>query len=349
MRLSGSVEPPFLQLPTLVSAWDLQAGVAGGRPIIVLAAWAGGPGGGRRFIAVIDAADGSDVLRIGVDDWALGGSVRARLIGRDGDPYLLGVHDYGVRLWRIPDGRLVSEWKPRGQCKDFDVLQQGDSSILAMVTDRTLRRVDATTGREVAKPVRPGGRLGRSVDLYSVAIAGPYVFAGDAEGGVWRWDAASGQLAEEGTHGYRAGVWRQAHVGPVIRMSAHAAAGRTVLVTTGSDNAVMLWDIESGHGIRADISVQADVPRTAPHPGAGPARDLLVVGDWTIWRFDAATGEPRGVIARWETGDGSPRTEDHPDIDEIRTLNVNGVDAIFAATTTAIWRLNADSGAAWPP
>jgi hypothetical protein len=89
-------------------------------------------------------------------------------------------------------------------------------------------------------------------------------------------------------------------------MSTHSVAGRTVLVTIGSDNAVVLWDIERGQGVPTDISVQVDVPRTAPLPGPGSARDLLVVGDWTIWRFDAATGEARG--GRGPVGNGRRAT-----------------------------------------
>jgi hypothetical protein len=327
MRLADSDDPPFLELTGPTQLYGLHAvTTATGRPILVLPQRAG-----NDRIEFVDALDASAVGHIALGDWTTNsGDLRTRVADHHGVPVLFGGFEHQpLRLWSIPDGRLLGEWRPKDPWRAIDLSVRGDAAVAALAVDDTVHQLDAVTGAPAGPHLRAGERTGLlrrrpTVQIWCLAVIGPHVIAGDRDGTLWRWDAKTGE---------QTAVWPRVHRGPIVRISAWSVAGRTVLATVGSDSTAHWLDADTGDRI-ATAALLNDMPR----PLALPDGTLLVAGDARIQAFDALTGDTRDDLARWILDDGVP-AEDQPMVEEICAADVYGTPMLFAATLLTVWRL----------
>ncbi|MBV1848890.1 WD40 repeat domain-containing protein [Catellatospora tritici] len=331
MELAGGSGPPFLEVDRIISFCGLHTTQVAGRSVLVL--------GTMRFrdaVELYDAADGSPINSIDVGSRETNyGNLRTLLLPYPEQPLLLGGFSYRpIHVWQIPDGEVVAQWKAPGPWEAATVHEQGSVTTVAMAVEGTVRQLDAFTGREAGE--RLHAREGKSLfrrntsELWSVASSGPYLLAGSSSGDVWQWDAGSGDVVA---------VWKEAHSGPVLRMTAHEVAGRPVLATMGSDQAVRVWDVSDGTQLGEDVWLSFDMPRPAFAAGGR----LLIAGDHELKQVDVLTGERGPVLARWEQPNPE-RTEFDYAIEEIAVGDMAGVEVVFAASTAAVWRLDAATG-----
>jgi len=295
-----------------------------------------------RNLRVIDGVDGAVVREVTLEGWVHSNPVQMRIGDRSGEPVLLVTYPNGARLWRLPELEVMAQWSVSGAKRIFDWDWCGDGTA-AMILDRwmrgaRIRQVDATTGREVGPRLqaRERGRwFGTAPQrMWTVAAGGGYLFAGDANGAVWRWRMPSAEPAS---------VWRGLHPwGPVIRLSTYMVDDRVVLATVGNWG-LHLWDGETGQPIGGYMGYEDEPPMVAQVPWSGNPRHLLVANDLMLKRVDPRTGAWE-VITRWETDDGRPRDEFSVSMEALCTASVNGRDVAFVVTSEDLWRIDADTG-----
>jgi hypothetical protein len=314
------IEPagePFLALdPSLWQIHALCTVTVGDWPLIVVAARYGY----QDRIDFFDAGSGEAVggTDLGHRD-RNGGSLAFAIAG---DTLIGGSQGWPLRRWAIPSGEFLGEWRPPRQWDSFSVTPDG--ATVLVVVGNAVRQHDAVTGRRAGPRLTAGHWPGKE-NLRAAASVGPWVIACDVKGTmrIWR------------TSGEVHAVIRNAHPW-IVRITAYEVDGRQYAVTTGADCTVRLWDVERAEQIRTVTRMIEEPPWAAYAHG-----ELLVAGDLEIRRFDPATGEPKGVLARFAADDpdfelgGDNEFAEFIDIKHICTAQ----HAVHFATAYAVWRL----------
>jgi hypothetical protein len=333
MKLSGYSGRPFLEVDPIIWLCGLHATQASDQSVLVLAAMRY-----RDTLEFYDAVDGSPIRSVDIGSRETNsGKLRTLLFQHGEQRLLLGGFEYQpVRLWQVPDGEVVAQWKAPATWKAAAVQNRGQVTVAALAVEGTVRQLDAFTGREVGERLHARERrslLRRNTsELWCVASVGGQVLAGSSDGDVWQWDAGSGDLVA---------VWRGAHDGPIVAMTAYKLADRVVLVTTGADQAVRVWDVDTGSRIAPEVWISFDLPQMAVAAGGR----LLIGGDHEIKQVDMVTGERGPVLAKWEHP-GAERTEFDPEIEGLCMGDLSGIEVVFVASSSALWRLDARTGTA---
>lgn len=320
MRMVEPAAEPFYVFDRqLWSNRGLLAVTAGDWPLLILT----GRYGQRYRLDFLDAGSGEAVTQIDLGPWeSNGGDLRLKIAA---GALIGGSTGWPLRRWAIPSGEFLGQWRaPRGW-DAFDVTPDG-STVLLAVHD-TVRQLDAATGRAAGVRLKARGRWSfRGERLTTVCSAGPWVVAGSWAGELWIW-RASGDLHA---------LHRNAHH-VIVRSTAYEVDGRWYAATVGADNAVRLWDVESGEPIRR-VTRMIEEPPWAAHAHG----ELLIAGDLEIRRFDPATGEPKGILARFAADDPDFQLggdDEFAEFIDIRHICSTGPEAVYFSTPHALWRL----------
>ncbi|WP_292348637.1 MULTISPECIES: WD40 repeat domain-containing protein [unclassified Methanoregula] len=177
----------------------------------------------------------------------------------DGSILAAGFHDGSVRIWRMPDGKLVREFRGHKKTVTTCTLAQGSARLATVSWDGTTKlwRV-------------PGAEIVRTFDAHAGGIA---VLAGPAGNLV-------AAVTEDGTarliDGSDGTLVRVLDLyTPSVRAAAMSPDG-TFLVITGADSSIRCWDIRNGSLAAAGERAGTSLRCCTFVPGGG----LLVTGGW---------------------------------------------------------------------
>jgi cytochrome c len=213
-----------------VSYWDLATGNLVGRwhghqgKVAALAiapdGWFVASGGWDRGLRLWDLATGDSRL---LDGHAA--AINAVAVAPDGRLIASGDHDGHILLWAVPEGRLVDAIASNGFAVNA-LLFTAEGRLLSASADKTVRRWDASTRRELMR------YEGQDEPLVSLAPShdGTIVAAGGAGGTIMLWRSGDGSFIRA----------LYAHQGPVFAL-AFTPDGRRLL-SGGLDAVIRVWD-----------------------------------------------------------------------------------------------------------
>lgn len=215
----------------------------------------------------------------------------SQLIRRGGQPAtgagLASDVESHLTIWNAETAEIESSLEPfPGDVFSLDVSADGQGLIAANSMDRTVRKWDLATGREIQAPRRDKS-LGPIVDL---KLTG---------GMLWSTTFLPGSDDILTVGGSDARLW-STRTDPVSeRMnfsshrtvaSAHFSPDNRLIVTGSWDNSAKIWDVESGRVIRKLAEGHQSLVNTAVFSPDG-ALVLTASDDGTAKLWDVATGE----------------------------------------------------------
>lgn len=152
-----------------------------------------------------------------------------------------------LTVWNVDTAKIEQNLEPfSGEVFSLDVTADGRSLIAANSTDRTVRKWDLATGREVQAP-RRDGKLGPIIDLKQVG------------GMLWSTAFVPGSDDLLTVGGSDARLWgtRNGQISESMSFSSHRAVAsarfspdNTLIVTGSWDNSAKIWDARTGRVVR---------------------------------------------------------------------------------------------------
>ena len=228
-----------------------------------------------------------------------------------------------LSVWNVETAKVDVTIEPfAGDVFSLDVSSDGETLIAANSTDRTVRKWDLSSGREVQAP-RKDGKLGPIVDLKS-------------SGGIL-WSAAflpnSDDLLTVGGSDARLWNTRTDPVTERISFSSHRAVASArfspdnKLIVTGSwDNSAKIWDASSGRVVRKLTGGHESQINTAVFSPDGTLV-LTASDDATAKLWNVTTGE---VVHTLHKGPEEPSTH----ADRVRSASFS-TDGKYIVTTSS--------------
>ncbi len=195
-----------------------------------------------------------------------------------------GTNEPRPRIWEVATGREVLPQAGHLRAILALAISPRDGTVFTGGRDGTVRRWDASTGRELAVIARFEGR---TVDRLAIAPDGRTLVIQGNFGDPVVWSVAEGrELAH--LAGFAGGT-------PLLFPIACSPDGRSALFGR------TIWDLATGER-RAELHIRDDpgpvsVWVSLYHPDGRP---ILSTGPGFIWAWDAATGEDQGVVMRNE-------------------------------------------------
>ncbi len=249
-----------------------------------------------RQLAVIGSADHS------IQVWDLAsGEVTQSLAGHTGAITALRISEGDARIYSASLDQSIRFWALDGGRPLGIILTPGAVSSLALVTEPVMENQDQEQAKDAPGQflVSGGGdnfiRSWRIVDEFNGVPGGlpekPAVIAVDPLSGLVAVGTENGHVQlREGLDGKIVRSWqaREEPIGQLLLMTARVAADQQqlVLVTSGQDNSLSVWDASSGeqrmeiHGSLSGIT----------HLGMNPTGSRLVSGNEsgqvTVWKMD---------------------------------------------------------------
>jgi hypothetical protein len=187
-----------------------------------------------------------------------------------------------LRFWDLRTDRLLERALNGHQALVTSVVYgQLDNNPLLVTgsVDKTVRRWDLQTGRLLGEPLR--GHKGRVVSVALMDVDGVQrIFSAAEDNTVRVWDAHSGALLEQ-----------YALEGQPVAMC--DAGGKPIVVASGFDHSLYLWDLLAGHVIGEPLPGHEGLG-TAVGAGVFENRAILAsgAGDNTLRILDAVSGKP---------------------------------------------------------
>jgi serine/threonine protein kinase/WD40 repeat protein len=171
--------------------------------------------------------------------------------------------DSGIKIWSIPDGKLIRQLKQGDQLALGSVSWRPDGTAVAAMALRPDQTVgigewDPTTGN-VNRWIATG-----QINTFSLAYStsGDRLAVGHGDGRVDLWDTATGALVSTSTEHLKTARFDEDG-----RVTVIVAFSPTLLATASlSDNYIRLWDAKTGAFVREF----RDVTRHETDPGLGP-------------------------------------------------------------------------------
>jgi eukaryotic-like serine/threonine-protein kinase len=255
------------------------------------------------------------------------GWIRSVSFGPDGKIIVTGGFDNTARLWDADSGRPIGQPIVHPGLVYSVAFSPDGRTILTGCHDKMARQWDVATGRPVGQPVEHAGQV-RSV---AFSPDGRLVLTGSLDQTARLWDAVTGQpLGRPMVH--QAAVY----------YAAFGPDGRSIL-TAGDDGTARLWDCEPGLTVGRPLEYVSDgavVGQQLAYDGdaateafSPDSKTILTSGrDGKVWRWDTASGQPRGEPLKLARGIAA------------MALSRDGKMIVTASDDRAVRLWDADSG-----
>lgn len=232
--------------------------------------------------------------------WEAPASVWALAVSPDGTLLASGSQDGAISLWQAETGELVRRLEGHS-----DVIAVGGIAFsplgerLASASyDGTARVWDVATGESLSVLSKDTG----VVDTVAFSPDGTTLATTSADRRIVLWDLESGQPLQM-LMGHRNDVYSVGFLASPSpsRIGATGATGDvTLLVSTGRDRTLRVWDLESGLVLKVLQGHSASVSNLAVHAGRGEVEGVeafTASNDGTVRRWDIAPSPFQRLVA----------------------------------------------------
>ena len=230
-----------------------------------------------------------------------------KILGAAGDYFDPKSSEYRgiVRLWDLPAATVKREFLVNDPCRPVRTIRRrsirryrdGAGASVAGGQERkggvnvgnpAITVVDISTGREIATFSGNGGEI----QALAFSLDGKRLVCADASATFRGWDAATGHSIHEfPIEGYRKdGLRRVAERPTWLAATAFARDLKTAVTAGGSDDRLLVWDLDTGRVLRTVLVEQFSDPTLA----LSPAGRLLAAS------LSPAGGKPDSIIRIWD-------------------------------------------------
>jgi transcription initiation factor TFIID subunit 5 len=187
--------------------------------------------------------------------------------------FVSGGHDKTARLWATDRIRQQRIFAGHDQDVDCVCFHPNSAYVFTGSSDRTVRMWAVTTGNAVRMFT---GHTG-NITALACSRSGKYLASADDQGSIFLWELASGRFVKRMRGHGKGGIW-----------SLDWSVESTVLVSSGADNTVRVWDIappaseptsnqtrltaETGSGTKIDANAGGSSTQASASVGPGSSK-----------------------------------------------------------------------------